>query len=123
MHGDYKYYAVRYPQYAVQWDSDERIKVLEGYNSRREATGMNIVNRDPGKPFSHLEVIPGGGAAEHESYGTRPGYFDPDQLYNLKKDPDEMINLATDPEYGEVLNQMKERLKAYTESLPGRFNL
>lgn len=123
MHGEYKYYAVRYPQYAVQWDSDERIKVLEGYNGRREATGMNIVNRDPGKPFSHLEVIPGGGAAEHESYGTRPGYFDPDQLYNLKKDPDEMINLATDPEYGEVLNQMKERLKAYTESLPGRFNL
>jgi len=123
MHGDYKYYAVRYPRYAQQWGPEERVKILESYNGRREATGMNIVNRDPGKPFSHLEVIPGGGAAEHESYGNRPGYFDPDQLYNLKTDPGEMINLAIDPEYREILNQMKERLKVQKGSLPGDFNL
>jgi hypothetical protein len=84
---------------------------------------MVVVNRDPGKPFSHLEVLPGGGAAEHESYGAKPGYFDPDQLYNLTDDPSEMINLAADPEYRDRLNQMKERLQEFLDSLPGVFDL
>jgi arylsulfatase A-like enzyme len=121
--GDYKYYAIRYPEYALQWGPEERAEVLENYNNRRDATGMVVVNRDPGKPFSHLEVLPGGGAAEHESYGAKPGYFDPDQLYNLTDDPSEMINLATDPEYRDKLNQMKERLQEFLDSLPGAFDL
>ena len=121
--GEYKYYAVRYPEYALQWGPEERAGVLEKYNSRREATGMAVVNRDPGKPFSHLEVLPGGGVAEHESYGAKPGYFDPDQLYHLRDDPNEMINLAGDPEYRDILNEMKERLQGYVESLPGKFEL
>ena len=84
---------------------------------------MAVVNRDPGKPFSHLEVLPGGGVAEHESYGAKPGYFDPDQLYHLRDDPNEMINLAGDPEYRDILNEMKESLQGYVESLPGKFEL
>jgi hypothetical protein len=123
IHGDYKYYAVRYPDYALQWGPEERTRVLENYNKRREATGMVVVNRDPRKPFSHLEVLPGGGAAEHESYGSKPGYFDPDQLYCLKEDPGEMINLAVDPEYRDISNQMRERLQEYLDSLPGKFEL
>ena len=84
---------------------------------------MNVVNRDPEKPFSHLEVVPGGGNAEHESYGSRPGYFDPDQLYDLEKDPGEEANLAGHPDYQEILEEMKETLKVYTENLPGKFKI
>jgi arylsulfatase A-like enzyme len=123
IHGDYKYIAVRYPPYALRWGREELAGVLENYNSRREATGMVIVNRDPEKPFSHLEVVPGGGAAEHESYGAKPGYFDQDQLYHLSEDPSEMINLAGDPDYQDILNQMKAHLQEYLEALPGKFEL
>ena len=94
-------------EYALLWSAEERARVLEEYNSRREAMGMAIVNRDPARPFSHLEVIPGGGQAEHESYGGLPGYFEKDQLYNLKEDPTEKKNLAGDPEYAVILDEIR----------------
>jgi hypothetical protein len=84
---------------------------------------MEIVNRDPDKAFSHLEVVPGGGHAEHGSYGKLPGYFDPDQLYDLEADPGELNNLAGDPVYGEVLKEMRAELKGYLDILPGKFDL
>lgn len=121
--GKYKYYALRYPDYAMSWSSRERAHQLDRYNKGREFRNMNIVNLDPGKAFSHLEVVPGGGAAEHETYGVLPGYFDPDQLYDLEKDPEELANLANDPEYQELLLEMKEVLRGYTRRLPGRFEL
>ena len=82
-----------------------------------------MVNQDPAKPFSHLEVIPGGGHAENQSYGKKPGYFDPDQLYDLAADPNEMNNLANDPEYSEILLEMKTELQKYLDDLPGKFDL
>ena len=84
---------------------------------------MNVVNRDPEKPFSHLEVVPGGGAAENHSYGILSGYFDPDQLYDLEADPGETQNLAKDPAYQEILDEMKKELEQYLKSLPGKFEL
>ncbi|MGW8314624.1 MAG: sulfatase/phosphatase domain-containing protein, partial [Bacteroidales bacterium] len=121
--GDYKYYAIRYPEYALEWNGEERAEALQAYNGRREATGMTIVNRDPEKPFSHLEVVPGGGQAEHESYGKKPAYFEPDQLYDLRRDPGEMNNLANDPAYADELEHMKHILKGFIDELPGRFKL
>ena len=121
--GKYKYYAVRYPDYALNWDPEERAGVLDRYNKGREFRNMSIVNRDPEKPFSHLEVVPGGGNAEHGSYGKRPGYFDPDQLYDLEADPGEIMNLAGKPEYETVLLELKGVLKEYLEDLPGDFDL
>ena len=121
--GKYKYYAVRYPDYALNWSPEERAAELDRYNRGREFRNMNVVNRDPAKPFSHLEVVPGGGNAEHESYGSRPGYFDPDQLYDLEKDPGEEVSLAGHPGYQEILEEMKETLKSYTENLPGKFKI
>ena len=38
-------------------------------------------------------------------------YFEPDQLYNLRKDPGEQVNLAYDKKYEEKLNEMKAKLK------------
>ena len=121
--GKYKYYAVRYPEYASNWTAAERAAVLKRYNDGRRFRKMLIVNRDPEKPFSHLEVVPGGGQAENESYGKKPGYFDPDQLYDLEADPDEMHNLANQPEYKEILIEMKAELQHYLDELPGRFDL
>jgi len=121
--GDYKYYAVRYPNYANSWTAEQKDSVLTKYNKGREFRSMNIVNRDPSKPFSHLEVVPGGGAAENASYGQLPGYFDLDQLYNLKVDPYEKKNLANKPEYQQMLSDMKMELQKYLDEVPGEFNL
>jgi hypothetical protein len=84
---------------------------------------MAIMNREPEKPFSHLEVLPGGGQAEHESYGKKPAYFEPDQLYDLKNDPGEMNNLANDSAYADVLAHMKSILEGFIDELPGKFEL
>ena len=121
--GEYKYYAVRYPNYATSWTAEQKDSVLNRYNKSREFRSMEIVNRDPKKPFSHLEVIPGGGSAEHGSYGKLPGYFDADQLYNLKDDSTEQKNLASNPEYQAILIEMKAELQKYLDELPGKFDL
>ncbi|HSM46214.1 MAG TPA: hypothetical protein VK872_00245, partial [Draconibacterium sp.] len=84
---------------------------------------MRIVNCDPEKPFSHLEVVPGVGEAEHESYVKLPCYFDADQLYNLKDDPGEMKNLANDTKHQQNLAEMKKELQKYLDNLPGKFEL
>jgi len=121
--GKFKYYAVRYPEYAKNWTPEERAEVLDRYNEGRAFRNMVIVNRDPGEPFSHLEVVPGGGHAENHSYGKKPGYFDPDQLYDLATDPGEMKNLANNPEYEEILLNLKAELQKYLDDLPGKFDL
>jgi hypothetical protein len=121
--GKYKYYAIRYPDYALSWTAKERAAKLDSYNKGREFRNMAIVNRDPDKPFSHLEVVPGGGQAENGSYGKLPGYFDPDQLYDLELDPGEQKNLADDPNYQDILNEMRTELAGYLDDLPGSFKL
>jgi arylsulfatase A-like enzyme len=121
--GKYKYYALRYPEYAVHWSDEERATALKSYNDRRISRNRNIVNEDPSKPFSHIMLLPGGGDAEHRSYGKKPGYFDLDQLYDLEEDPDEMSNLANDPEYANVLSDMKNELQKFLDDLPGKFEL
>lgn len=121
--GKYKYYAVRYPGYAKNRTSEERAKVLDAYNKTRIFRNLEIVNQNPDKPYSHLEVVPGGGQAEHASYGKLPGYFDADQLYNLDADRGELKNLANDPEYQEILTEMKKELQEYINRLPGKFVL
>jgi len=121
--GKYKYYAVRYPDYARNMTPQQRARVLESYNRGRRFRNMPIVNEDPKKPFSHLEVIPGGGQAEHETYGKKPGYFDADQLYNLETDPFEIKNLARDAQHQDILATLKAELKKYIDDLPGTFDL
>jgi arylsulfatase A-like enzyme len=121
--GDLKYYAVRYPSSALEWTPEERAEKLESYNDTRRFRNMPIVNYDPSAPFSHFSLVPGGEQAENESYGTRPGYFDADQLYNIKEDPGEMNNLADDPEYAEKILELKKDLQEYLDDLPGKFAL
>ena len=121
--GKYKYYAIRYPEYASNWTLQEREEVLDKYNDGRRFRNMRIVNEDPTKRFSHLEVIPGGGQAEHKSYGIKTGYFDADQLYNLEEDSIEMVNLATDKDHQKILKELQGELQKYLDALPGTFHL
>ena len=46
-----------------------------------------------------------------------PGFFDEDQLYNLKKDPKEMKNLAYDGAYSDRINQMRKLMKKDLEAI------
>jgi len=121
--GKYKYYALRYPEYAQNWNDEDRETALNRYNTNRRARNRNIVNEDPSLPFSHIMLLPGGGDAEHRSYGKKSGYFDLDQLYDLEADPDEMVNLVDDPGHQEVLKEMKAELQKYLDDLPGKFEL
>ncbi len=121
--GDYKYYAVRYPDYAKNRTLEERQVVLKEYNDGRRFRNMLIVNYDPQAPYSHLMTIPGGGQAENETYGKKPGYFDADQLYNIQEDPDELNNLADNSEFGKILDDLKAELKSYIADLPGSFDI
>ena len=121
--GDYKYMAIRYPEAAGKMTMEERTAVLEAYNETRRRMKTDPVNFDPAAPFSHFSTVPGGEQAEHESYGKLPGYFDPDQLYNLANDPTEQNNLANNPEYAAKLDELKGELKNYLVELPGTFAL
>jgi len=122
--GDYKYYAIRYPQFAEKRTKEERAKVLKAYNEPRMAKNMGIVNPDdPMAPYSHFSLVPGGEQAENESYGKVPSYFDKDQLYNIKKDPNELNNLVDDEKYRDVYLELKGLLEQHLSEMPGKFNL
>lgn len=121
--GNYKYLALRYPQWAIDNTPAQRKKMLEEYNAFRESFGNEKITDDYTLPYGHLEMFPGGGGAEHEVYGTKPGFFDADQLYDLSKDPQEMKNLAKDPQHKALLEEMKAELRKYTSKLPGKLKI
>lgn len=121
--GKYKYLALRYPQWAVNYTPAQRKAMLEEYGLFRESFGNERITNDYMLPYGHLEMYPGGGGAEHEIYGTKPGFFDADQLYDLSTDPNELKNLAKDSAHADILEQMKVELKKYVSKLPGKFNI
>lgn len=121
--GQWKYIALRYPQYAKDITLEERKKTLERYNTQQKLHNKPIQNTDPTKPFSHISLIAGGAGAEHASTGKLPGYYDADQLYNLQDDPGEEKNLAADPKHAETLKEMKTEMRKYIKALPGTFDV
>ncbi len=123
--GDWKYMEIRYPDEVANMTLEERKKLLDEWNADRLRKHMEIVTTDPNAGFSHLTAIPGGGHAEAKSTGTKhyPGYYDPDQLYDLSRDPREQKNLATDPEYKAKLEEMQRELRKELATLPGEFPL
>jgi arylsulfatase A len=123
MQGDWKYMEIRYPDEVANMSIEERTTLLNDWNAERIRKHMEFVTTDPTDGFSHLTAIPGGGHAESQSTGTQhyPGYYDPDQLYNLSKDPGEQKNLALDPEYQPKLEEMQQRLRLLLNHLPGDF--
>jgi len=121
--GPWKYIEIRYPEEVAKMTMKERKKLLDDWNAERIRKHMEIVTTDPSAGFSHLTAIPGGGHAESISTGTDhyPGYYDPDQLYNIEKDPHEQKNLAKDPEWKKKYEEMKSDLRKKLKTLPGSF--
>lgn len=119
--GDMKYIAVRYPAYAENYSVEERQALLDKFNARQKLQGKKIHHTDPTLPYSHLQLIPGGGDAEQGSVKKYKAYYDADQVYDLSVDPGEQINLFNRIEYKEAVSELKAELTGYLEELPGSF--
>lgn len=116
-----KYIALRYPDYAINWNMQTRKKKLDEWNSFRRSNKLKYHYTDPSLPFSHLMLIPGGGDAEYPSTKRYRHYYDKDQLYDLRNDPNEQVNLIDDPAWQSRKIEMQAVLKEYLEKLPGSF--
>ena len=116
-----KYIALRYPEFAMNWDYKKRKEILDRWNQFRIDNKLRYHFTDPNLPFSHLMLIPGGGDAEFPSTKRYKHYYDTDQFYDLRTDPDEQNNLFGNPEYKEKIEELQRELKAYLEKLPGKF--
>ncbi len=119
----FKYYAVRYPKWAEELDFEQRKDTLQKYTKFRESFGEHGMSDDPNAPYGQLEMVPGGGGAEHNAYLNHPNFSAKDQLYDLENDPKEQNNLINDPKYADKLKMLKAELRTYLESLPGKFEL
>jgi len=119
----FKYYAVRYPKWAEELTFEQRKDTLQKYTAFRESFGEHGMSDDPNAPYGQLEMVPGGGGAEHNAYLNHPNFSAKDQLYDLESDPTEQNNLINDPKYAEKLKMLKAELNTYLESLPGKFEL
>ncbi|MGV8827218.1 MAG: sulfatase family protein [Breznakibacter sp.] len=119
--GNYKYIALRYPQWVKELTFADRVKILSDYNKKLAARGKAPNNTDPNAPFGHVQIVPGGGDAEFQAIRQYPHYQDADQLYDLSVDPKEQHNLAGNSEYQKVLEDMKNELIKYIQEIPGGF--
>jgi arylsulfatase A-like enzyme len=119
----FKYYSIRYPEWAMNLTFEERKKILDDYNNYKKANGRPIINSDPMQPFGQLVMVPGGELAENPAYTSMPYFTDPDQFYDLNNDPDEMNNLIGDPKYTDKIEELKNELHLELERLPGNFEI
>ncbi len=117
----FKYIALRYPKYAMEWDLKKRKEVLDKWNNFRIKNKLVYHFTDPSLPFSHLMLIPGGGDAEYPSTIRYKHYYDTDQLYDLRTDPKEQNNFFGNPAYKDKAKDMQDELKKYLMKLPGKF--
>jgi len=120
----FKYYAIRYPEWASKKTLADRQIMLDEYTAMRESFGEHAIATDASLPYGKLELTPGGGGAEHNAYISMPNFTQPDQFYDLKNDPSEKNNLINDPKYATKIAELKAELKTkYLDKLPGKFNL
>ncbi len=121
MKDGYKYIALRYPEKVANMPLAKRKRILKRFNDNQKRRGRPVYTEDPNAKFSHVQLIPGGGDAEHKSMTMYPAFYDSDQLYNLKDDPNEQKNLAKDPAHTAKLKELKDALKAHLKQMPGTF--
>ncbi len=119
----FKYYAVRYPKWATKFTPEQRKDTLQKYSAFRQSFGEDAISTDFMAPYGQLEMVPGGGGAEHAAYLSQPNFTAPDQLYDLINDPEEKHNLINDPKHAKRLKDLQNELNNYTKTLPGKFKL
>jgi arylsulfatase A-like enzyme len=118
---NFKYYAVRYPEWAYSLTYEQRKNMLDQRNNEKEKFGRPTSTSDPMDPFGHLVMVPGGEKLEKHAYSIMPHYFDENQLYDLSNDPEEKINLADDPAYSETYKELQELLRMELARLSDNF--
>jgi arylsulfatase A-like enzyme len=122
------------PALKVPGSMEERsIYLEEGYTRAVRKDGFKyIATRFPSSVWDRIlsgefEAITHMGvpyqAHSYIAMEYHPGYFDPDQLYDLENDPFEQHNLASDPAFQGVLLEMKEELKRYLDLFDHPFDL
>ncbi|VGO22472.1 sulfatase family protein [Pontiella sulfatireligans] len=128
--GDFKYLAFRVPESYTNRPLEERMeehrinmeKIYKQHPWTKEKWTL-----DPEAKYLQMGMSPGGDAMERFQIMTWPpapfvkNYFDPDQLYDLKRDPRETTNLASNPEYAAKLEKMQGKLKKLLADVPGTF--
>jgi arylsulfatase A-like enzyme len=97
--GRYKYIAFRPPE--------EAIREMEAGLTEFAPNHLNVFKQG----HSQIALV---------SY---PGYFDPDQLYDLAEDPFELKNLAHDPQFSEVLVELRDQLALQLNTFDHPFDL
>lgn len=101
---NWKYIATRFPKKILAKITPENRKTINQEGA--------AVTYDP---------IAGAVAARYGVSERFPGYYDDDQLYNLKTDADEVNNLAANPEYARPLEEMRGALKKMSCDFPHVF--
>ncbi|MDZ8117878.1 sulfatase family protein [Pontiella agarivorans] len=130
--GDYKYMAFRIPESYLEKPLEERLaehkETLAKINQQHPWTvGNKMWQIDPEAKYLQMGMAPGGDFMEKLQVSGWPpapfvkNYYDPDQLYDLKRDPRETTNLAANPEYQAKLEQMKKKLRKMLADVPGTF--
>jgi hypothetical protein len=117
---DYLFLSVRHPEEIFTKEvREKRFKdVWSEHNPPEDIS--------PDSPYGHHGSCPGGPPPDQMGYkivknGPRPFYYDPDQLYELKKDPLQTNNLVRDDDFLETTLEMKKLLTGYLNNLPGTF--
>ena len=90
---DYKYITTRYPEEVIKRIKNASPESLPKLMSPLQRLGIGI------RGASH------------------PGFWDEDQLYDLKQDPLEMKNMAYDTGHSGILDQMKKLLDGYLKAV------
>lgn len=119
--GNMKYMALRYPKYVREFTLEDKQSLLDEFNARQRKQDKKVHHTDPNMPYSHLQVIPGGGDAEQLSISKYNCYYDTDQLYDLDTDWKEQNNLFNHPEYKSLALELQQELEEYLKLLPGNF--
>ena len=84
----WKYIALRYPPQMQQQIADGTL----------------------GRPPYHMDTSLN---LQETALKRHPGYWDADQLYDLRADPTEQVNLIKDPRYAQTVADLKDRLKSW----------
>lgn len=119
--GDWKYLAIREPDYLKTMPLEIRQKRIDDMHVRMKNHGRKPFKNKATDPFAHIGYLPGGWDNTWAAMRDHPAYFDVDQLYNLTEDPHEKNNLASDPRYADILAELKAELTKHLANMPGKF--